>query len=109
MRRRILSGLVFVGLVFVVSLMVLHRTPLSEEDLNRLNVGMTLQEVESVLGRPADLQATWLSVTDPTKGPQGTTYRDVRLWHCRAGRRHPAGHRYGRGSARRAATQSHCN
>jgi hypothetical protein len=82
MRTRVLLGLTFVGVVVVVFLAgVLSRVSITEKDVTKVTEGMTRQEVESVLGGPADVQATWLSVTDTNKG---ITYRDVKLWHCRS-------------------------
>jgi hypothetical protein len=81
-RRRILFlslAAVGVGLVAVVWLWLLWPRTLWHKDAERIHEGMTLAEVETILNGPADVQATWIFVTDTNKG---TISRDVKLWYC---------------------------
>jgi hypothetical protein len=50
-------GLALLALVFLLTDALLWGPPVTEADARRIRPGMTLREVEAILGRPADVAA----------------------------------------------------
>ncbi len=78
-RRLLFLSLAAVVVGLVVGAWLLWPRTLTHKDAEGIREGMTLAEVEAILRGPADVQATWITVSHQDKG---IISRDVKLWYC---------------------------
>jgi hypothetical protein len=89
-RRQLLfampGALVLLGVVWVALWHAKPRTAITRENAARIQEGMTLAEVETILGGPATGQPTtrpWVTFPDPSGWmSQRTSDKDQRVWWC---------------------------